>query len=146
MHRRQAARLERAAVLLVIVVPRAHLHMHPEIRALPVQASATEAGIVSGADEEQRGCADRDIRDGAAAVLVLQPELHGRGLAKGLVATLRCLAGRKGEAPRLGPQLNAGCVGAADARALHSRQQRSAAAAAEGALREASMLACVHAS
>ena len=106
--------------------------MHPEIRPLPVQASATEEGIVSGADEEQRGCADRDIRDGAAAVLVLQPELHGRGLAKGLVATLRCLAGRKGEAPRLGPQLNAGRIGAADARALHSRQQRSAAAAAEG--------------
>ena len=37
LHRCQAAGLERAAVLLVVVVPRAHLRINPDIRALPTQ-------------------------------------------------------------------------------------------------------------
>ena len=86
--------------------------------------------------------ADRDIRDGAAAVLVLQPELDGRGLAERLVAALPRFAGREREPTRLRPQLYAGRIGSADAGALRSRQQRSAAAAAQ-ALREACLPDCV---
>lgn len=35
LHRRQAAGLERAAVLLIVVVARAHLRMHPLFKNMP---------------------------------------------------------------------------------------------------------------